>query len=252
MKVEKRSSLSLLKWSITAIIVFSINFSIVLSSCQKTGVMPQFSALTIFIRHVVDEEELKLFPIQYVNESGNSYMVTDLKYYLSNIKLTQLNGDVYFDSQIHYVDIKKMNSLSIQLDSIKPGKYIKLEFDLGIDSIRNQTGYLSNNVDNLNMAWPVSMEGGYHFLKFEGKYITNSIPYGFAFHFGKSKAIIHYEINLNKSLFYWNEELVLKHNLNEWFKTPKNYNLEIDEPYIMNSDSLINVIRQNGFDAFSI
>lgn len=252
MKVEKKPSLSFLNWGITAIIVFSISFSIVLSSCEKTGVMPQFSSLKISIHHVIDAEDLELFPIQYMNESGNTYSITDMKYYVSSIKLTKQNGDIYFDQQIHYIDIKKTNSLSFVLDSIEPGKYIKIEFDLGIDSVRNQTGFLLNTVDNLNMAWPVSMEGGYHFLKFEGKYNINSVPYGFAFHLGKSKAIIHYEINLNKGLYYWNEELILKHDLNEWFKTPSNYNLEVDEPYIMNSDSLINVIRQNGFDAFSL
>jgi hypothetical protein len=149
MKVEKKPSLSFLNWGITAIIFFSISFSIVLSSCEKTGVMPQFSSLKISIHHVIDAEDLELFPIQYMNESGNTYSVTDLKYYVSSIKLTKQNGDIYFDQQIHYVDIKKTNSLSFVLDSIEPGKYIKIEFDLGIDSVRNQTGFLLNTVDNL-------------------------------------------------------------------------------------------------------
>lgn len=231
------------------LIICCLNY---LSSCEKTGVNPQFSYLTLDIKHSIDGEEIQYDPFQFLNEAGNSYSITDIKYYLSNITLIAENGETHYDNGIYYVDIRKENTLNILIDSIKPGKYVKMNFDLGIDSARNLTGYLPNTLDNLNMAWPVPMGGGYHFLKLEGEFLDGSTPYGFAFHLGKSKMIIHYSLQLNKSLTYWNEKLTLKHNVSEWFKNPLTYDFMIHEPYSMNSDSVMQVVTYNGADVFSL
>lgn len=226
--------------------------SFLLSSCEKTEVMPRFSSLNLQIDHVVNEDVLQLDPIQFVNEAGNVYSVTDVKYYLSNITLTASDGSIFYDAEIHYVDFKETESLFIFLDSIIPGKYNSLSFDLGIDSSRNLTGFLPNTLNNLNMAWPDPMGGGYHFLRFEGKFLIGPNTYGFAFHLGKSMMKIHYVLDLNKELKYWNETIHLKHDLNEWFKTPTTYDFNIHEPYTMNSDSVMQVIKLNGSNAFSL
>lgn len=234
---------------VVILIICCLNY---LSSCEKTGVDPQFSYLQIDIEHSIDGAALQFDPIQFVNEAGNSFAITDLKYYLSNISLEAENGELFFDNGIYYLDIRKTKSLSILLDSIKPGTYKNISFDLGIDSLRNLTGYLPNTLDNLNMAWPVPMGGGYHFLKLEGKFIDGITPYGFAFHLGKSNAIVHYSLELDKKLTYWNERIKLKHNVSEWFKNPLTYDFIIHEPYSMNSDSVMQVIRLNGSDVFSL
>lgn len=246
---RSRSILTGVNLFVIILIICCLNY---LSSCEKTGVDPQFSYLSIDIKHSVDGVDIQYDPYQFVNEAGNSYSITDLKYYLSNISLQEENGETHHDNGIYYIDIRNDNTLRILLDSIKPGKYAKITFDLGIDSSRNLTNYLPNTLDNINMAWPVPMGGGYHFLKLEGKFLDGSMPYGFAFHLGKSKMIIHYSLVLDKKLTYWNEKLTLKHNVSQWFKDPLTYDFLIHEPYSMNSDSVMQVITYNGADVFSL
>lgn len=231
------------------LLLFCMNF---LSSCDKTEVMPRFSSLNIQLKHVVDENDLLLDPINYINEAGNDYSVTDLMYFLSNVRLVSKNGVHHHDLGIYYVNYKDLSSLSIQIDSINPGFYDSISFDLGIDAARNLSGYLPNTIENINMAWPVGMGGGYHFLKFEGKFMDGTTPYGFAFHIGKSEMIIHYSLPLKKNLKLWNEKITLKHNVSEWFKNPLSYDFLIHEPYSMSSDSVMHVLQLNGADIFSL
>lgn len=252
MEVKLRQSNSIAARLSLIVIVLIICCSKMLSSCGKTGVMPRFSSLHINLKHTVDGDSVYLDPYQYLNAAGNVYSITDLKYYISNIRLIGADGNLYYDEIIHYVDLSKTQSMSFVLDSIVPGLYSKISFDLGIDSTRNSTGSLTNTVDNLNMAWPITMGGGYHFLKFEGKFISNGSNYGFAFHTGKSKSIIHYEFDLNKKLNYWNEHITLNHNLSEWFKNPTTYDFDFFEPYTMNDDSVMQVVQINGQDVFSL
>ncbi len=223
-----------------------------LSSCKKTEVNPRFSVLQFQIIHEFDFNSLELDPVQYVNEAGNQFSITDLKYYLSNIRLHHQDGTIFYDPNIYLVDVKNASSGFFKLDSIPPGFYTSISFDLGIDSSRNYAGSIANTMDNLNMAWPFVMGGGYHFLKFEGKFHSNNLPFGFAFHLGKSSSIIHYSLPLNRKLTYWNEHLVLHHNVDEWFKNPVSYDFNFMEPYSMSSDSVMKVIKTNGADVFSL
>lgn len=224
---------------------------ILISSCKKTEVPPRFSSLIFEINHNVDGESVSLDPFQFSNDAGNLYTITDYKYYLSNIQFISNNGEIYTDPAIHLVDIKKNGSCSFLLDSIPPGTYTTLSFDLGLDSIINVSNGLLNSIDNINMAWPDMLGGGYHFLKFEGKtWINNSIN-GFAIHLGKNPNKIHFSFPIHKKMIYWNEKLVLHHNINEWFKNPLSYNFELHELYTMDNDSVMQVIKNNGKDVFS-
>lgn len=226
--------------------------ALLFSNCNKIEQAPRYAKLEVNLLHMVGESELLMNSLQYTNEAGNNYGVTDLKYYISNITLKAVSGNHYYNPGIYYVDIKQAHTLSILLDSIPPGKYSVLSFDLGIDSERNLTGFLPNTLNNINMSWPVSMGGGYHFLKFEGNFEEAASTYGFAFHLGKSLMRIHYDLQFNKEFKYWNETLQLKHDISEWFKNPVTYDFSIHEPYSMFSDSVMQVVKNNGADVFKL
>jgi hypothetical protein len=50
---------------------------------------------------------------------------------------------------------------------------------------------LSTTLDNLNMAWPTAMGGGYHFLKMEGHYLDSlNTNQGYAIHIGKNENLM--------------------------------------------------------------
>lgn len=223
-----------------------------ITSCDKDQIQPKEAKVKIDIRHYFENEELQLIPVMYINENGDTINVTDLKYYISEITFKNDNGITYRDLDIHYVDVKQPSSLQVFVDSVPPGKYDKMIFSLGIAEERNISNSLPNTMNNVNMAWPDLMGGGYHFLKFEGQFLLNGQFYGYAFHLGKSKHKIVYELDLNKNLIFWNEQIVLKHDVSEWFKSPILYDFEIHEPYSMDNDSVMGVVKLNGSDVFSL
>jgi hypothetical protein len=220
-------------------------------SCDKTNIPPEYAKLKISLFHHFEGDKLELSPKYYVDEAGDSINVTDLKYYLSNITLISKEGKVFHDLDIFYVDVKQPQSLLLLIDSIPPGDYQDMYFNLGIDEDRNFPYSLPNTLNNINMIWPELMGGGYHFMKLEGQFKLNGNNFGYAFHLGKSKSRIDYNLSINKSLKYWNEKIVLNHDVSEWFKNPLNYDFAIHEPYSMSSDSVIGVLKLNGSDVFS-
>lgn len=222
------------------------------TSCDKQNIGPKEAKLKLNVAHHFDDQSVELAPVQYINENGDTITVNDVKYFISGISFTTADGDVFRDLDIHYIDIKQPLSYQLIIDSIPPGFYKKMNFSLGIDEARNISNALPNTMNNVNMAWPDLMGGGYHFLKFEGQFLIDGQFYGYAFHLGKNKHRIDYELNLNKNFKYWNEELFLYHDLSEWFKSPVLYDFEIHEPYSMDNDSVMGVVKLNGSDAFSL
>lgn len=111
---------------------------------------------------------------------------TTFKYYVSNIKLKKSDGTWWIDTESYYlIDASVSNSNILSLKNIPAGTYTKLEYTLGVDSIRNvsgaQTGALS--ISN-GMFW--SWNSGYIMLKAEGT-SPNATSGNFAFHFGGFK-----------------------------------------------------------------
>jgi hypothetical protein len=111
---------------------------------------------------------------EYTNENGDPFNVTMLKYYISNIKLTDANGNVFEDpttddgSKGYYlVDAAAPESHEITLNDIPAGDYEKLEFTIGVDAERVSEGAQTGALDPVNeMFW--SWNAGWIFYKFEG------------------------------------------------------------------------------------
>jgi hypothetical protein len=225
----------------------------VVTNCSKETIPPTTAKLKLVFTHVVDDKSLELEPEYFTNDAGNNYTVTDLKYYISAIHLHGKNVD-YIRKTYHYVDIRKENTLMLLLENIPPNNYHSISFNIGLDSVQNSPHSLPNTLDNVNMVWPTMMGGGYHFLKFEGKYRFEEESYGFALHLGKNTNLIRLSLDFPspQSLTKWNEKIVLKHNLNEWFRNPTDYNLEEEASYTMNNDEAMQIISQNGQSVFSI
>ncbi|MBI2258587.1 MAG: hypothetical protein HYU67_06765 [Flavobacteriia bacterium] len=227
-----------------------LNLLLIVLSCSKSE-QKLVAKVKINFTHQLGSDYINFDPHTYTNEAGNMFTLTDLHYYISNITLFSNEfSDSIVDSQIHYLDLKKSETLFFELNDIPLGKYTSLHFDLGIDSARNVFAYLDNTIENQNMIWPEPMGGGYHFMKLEGRYLLNGSYYGYAFHLGKSKMRIHYELPLNKEIKNTSDKIEIVHDILEWFKNPLTYDLTIHEAYSMNNDSVMNVLKKNGQDVF--
>lgn len=116
----------------------------------------------------------------YTNSSGESFTVTKLKYYISNVRLLKDDAVVYSLPDGYFlVDEADQASTKLLLPDVPGGAYTSVKFTLGVDSARNVSGAQTGALDPANgMFWTWST--GYIFYKLEG---TSPVaPGGIAYH----------------------------------------------------------------------
>lgn len=187
------------------------------------------------------------------NAAGNYYSVVHLKMYVSNITLKKENGSSLSFNKVYYLDPSDSLKNSIAIDALPKGNYTEMSFLLGLDSIHNIDYGLPSNLDNLNMAWPTAMGGGYHFLKMEGYFLDSlSVSNGYAIHLGTNHNLS--RISINKQMVQedglHNYSLVF--NINEVFVNPYLYDLNKEPVYTMSDSTAMYKIKTNIKDAFTI
>lgn len=103
----------------------------------------------------------------YLNDNGDSFQVTKLSYYISNIKLHDNDGKVYAVPESYYLlQQEDPGSLSFTLNDIPEGNYTSVSFLIGVDSIRNVSGAQTGALDPVHgMFW--DWNTGYIMAKFE-------------------------------------------------------------------------------------
>lgn len=151
---------------------------IVLASCKKDST-PEYNSnvkanLSVEFDNIAGSADLQLNTGNYTNASAESFKVTMLKYYVSNFKLTNVDGSVYTVPQDDsYFLIDESNTAMHEAElSVPEGEYKTLSFVLGVDSLRNtmdvsqRTGVLDVSGAATDMYW--SWNSGYIFFKLEG------------------------------------------------------------------------------------
>lgn len=225
-----------------------------LISCRKDEPLPPSGdgpAPTFFLSvgHHIDGEALAYDSILYVNEAGHHYSVTRLEYYLSGLVLKGTGG-----TPDHVVEgpwyINGTWGNSFELGRVPDGDYNGISVQLGLPPALNQTNALPNTMENVNMAWPIPMGGGYHFMKFEGHFLHQDQPTGFAMHLGRDEHLVHCDMPGAFSVAGNGGQLDLRFNLNEVFRDPHTYDLAAGNQS-MGSDSLMALLRDNCTNAFT-
>lgn len=167
------------------IYIILILFVISLTNYAQNGL------LNLNFENFVGNKPVELNTTQYINASKETYNITKLKYFISNISLTRQDGTIITIPQeksyflIDQSDSKKL-SPSIQ---VPVGDYNKIEFVLGVDSMRNtmdlssRTGVLDPATEAAGMYW--SWNSGYIFFKMEGtSSFSTAKNNAFAYHIG--------------------------------------------------------------------
>ncbi len=111
---------------------------------------------------------------KYINANSDTFSVTRLNYYISNIRLKNSDGSYFTDGNYYLVDAKdSINTCHLTLKNVPTGNYVSLEYIVGVDSLRNCSGAQTGPLDPIHdMFW--SWNQGYIFFKFEG--YTSSDP----------------------------------------------------------------------------
>ncbi|OYU96424.1 MAG: hypothetical protein CFE21_08490 [Bacteroidetes bacterium B1(2017)] len=230
---------------------------LIIGSCKKDNTESTTNPntqLTLKVTHQVDGKELIFDSMCYVNAGGNKYSVTKLNYYLNGFVLTTKNGDKVYLNGYTYIDGRNPNN-QISIGGFSPGTFTNLSFYIGLDPQHNVSGALENSLNNINMAWPEVIGGGYHFLKMEGYYLDSiHAKQGFTMHLGTNEMLVkHVSLPLTITLADNGSSTInLSMNLNEWFKNPHTWDFNKDGNYTMAIPELMTLLKNNGTDVFTI
>jgi hypothetical protein len=106
-----------------------------------------------------------------------------LRYYFTNIVLHKADGSTWAEPESYrIVDVRGNSMPTLTLDNVPSGRYTKISFMIGVDSLRNTSGAQTGALDPAEtMFW--SWTTGYIFIKAEG--VSPSAPQGmFVYHIG--------------------------------------------------------------------
>ncbi len=155
---------------------------ILFSSCVKDTKIepvpsePSVPGEVIFkFRAKVKNEDLVPETKMYTNATEDSFTVTKFNYYISNIRLTREDGSVYVESESYHLMEHVTGNTSFAMKQVPPGNYRKVEFLIGVDSLRNVSGVQQGDLNpGRGMFW--NWEQGYLFFKLEGAFNTSNTP----------------------------------------------------------------------------
>ncbi|MFY0672886.1 MAG: hypothetical protein JXQ87_05755 [Bacteroidia bacterium] len=205
----------------------------------------------------IDESPLVVDQETYTNAAGNAFFVSRLQMYLSEIELHLADNSKLMIADFHYFDLLDSSSYKVKLTDVEHNMADSISFIFGLRNELNTNYALPNDIENINMQWPTPMGGGYHYMKFEGKFAhSDGQMHNYNVHLGrlvdaKGKSDPYFR----KSFALNNVELnsdVLKikviMNLNGWFDGEENYNMENFGEGIMGSHKAQRLLEENGID----
>lgn len=173
-------------------------------SCQKESSQidsAEKGELTIKFDHIVGGQKLQL-NTEYRNVTNETFTINTVKYYVSNVTVTNTDGVKYVVPQDDsYFLIEGKDGVVGQAKlNVPEGDYTKISFVLGVDSLRNvaQIDKLTGDLDPANgMHW--GWNSGFIFFKMEGSSdVSTAKDKKYRYHiggFGKYEAV---SINNNK------------------------------------------------------
>jgi hypothetical protein len=126
--------------------------------------------LKIYFEAMVGDSALVLSTSTYTNQAADTFNVTVLKYYISNIKITKSDNSVFIEpNSYHLIDHSDEATLTVNIANVPYGSYKAIEFMIGVDSTKSAagSGAQTGALDVANgMYW--MWNSGYIMAKMEG------------------------------------------------------------------------------------
>lgn len=172
-----------------AAIATLLSLTIFLSSCTKeddTTSTTTSDELTgdfvLEFENLYDTDPLNL-ETEYYTGTSDTLSFSTVRYYISNIQLTKLDGTIWSEeNSYHLLDHKVPSSQLVSIKNVPAGEYYKVNYLIGVDSAKNVSGAQEGDLSPANdMFW--SWSTGYIFFKLEGT-STQAADGNFAYHIG--------------------------------------------------------------------
>ena len=262
---------------ISALITILCSITII-SSCDKPDepAQEEKGKIIFHFAHYNEGAEQIFDTMMYTNAAGNNYLVSEIQYFISDIKLHKADGSVQFIDDwkdIHYVDTDIESTQTWQVyDPIEPGDYENISFTFGISEEKNQSLMFLNPPER-DMFWPEYLGGGYHYMKLNGKWLAeDGVVKPFNFHLGIGQIYAggminpdsitgfvqnYFEVQLPASSFSINDgetiSFEIRMNVENWFQNPHIYNHDTWGGDIMQNQEAMKMGCDNGeADVFSV
>ncbi len=250
----------------------------ILSACKKDDktTPPSPSGKIIFsINHQVNGEPLTENDLIYTNAAGNEYLITEVKYFISDITFYKNDGSkkvIGNWKDIFYVDENIPETKTIRFfDKILAGTYDSITLIFGISEQKNKS-YMFVNPPEVDMFWPEVLGGGYHYMMINGKWKdTTGFIQPFNFHLGIGQLYHgnstnvdsiytfvqnYFMVHLPGSGFTLKDQDTLTFNLSmnieKWFENPHIFDFNYWGGAIMQNQPAMQMAKENGWDVFAI
>ena len=235
----------------------------ILVSCTKPK---GYGDLTLNISYSINDKALITDTLCYTNEAGNTFMITEIQWFLSNMELMDENGDWHSlqhrnvstlfpipQDGIFYFDTNLPESQAIQMASLPCAHYASLRFTFGLDAEDNRSG-LFNDPPEANMFWPEPLGGGYHYMKLNGKFVNADDQLApLNIHLGFCQQPNHFTVELPIDLTIAENaenQLDLVMVIDNWFRSPNLIDFNEWGSAIMQNQAAQQALKENGNDVF--
>lgn len=238
--------------------------------CDKNETpAPQPGKINFRFTHYNQGEPQQFDTMKYVNAAGNEYLVNEIQYFISDVRLQFSDGSIQLLDgwkDIHYVDSDlPATHIWPVFDELKAGDVEKVIFTFGITAEKNHSLMFVNPPER-DMFWPEVLGGGYHYLKLNGKWRTpDSQVFPFDFHLGigqiYSGGVVHvdsitgfvqnhFDVELPGSSFTISEgdliDAEIRMHVENWFQSPNIYNHDTWGGDIMQTQAAMQMGCENG------
>lgn len=259
----------------TKSVIFLLILATLLGSCRKDKQEEVKSRMLIHFEHKVDGEPLATDQMIYTNAAGNVYEVTEVMYFISDLKLHHSDGTVVEPAtweDIYYIDTNIPSTTTWNLPGdIPAGVYDSITFVFGISEEKNQS-YIFVNPPEVNMAWPDLLGGGYHYLMLNGWWLDpDDVRQSYNFHLGigqiyendsgQVKDIIgfvqnYFTVKADGPAFEVEDGMLIEAGLTmhieNWFQNPYIYDHNQWGGAIMQNQAAMQMGCENGRDVFTV
>ncbi|WP_439880119.1 MbnP family protein [Pontibacter sp. MBLB2868] len=154
-----------------------------LSACSKDDNKATPGEVEVEIKNMVGTSPLQLNGTIYTSPAGDTYAVSNLKYYISNVKLISQYGQFVYVEPESYHLVAQDGSMSFVLQEVPMGMYNKIELAIGVDQAHNHSTDQEGDLDPGNeMVW--DWDTGYKFLSLVGNFEGDTKNGNLVFHVG--------------------------------------------------------------------
>lgn len=212
----------------------------------------------ITFKNTVKGSPLVLNTVSYTNANGQAYTVSKLKYYISNVYVTNIDKSSAEGESYHLIDEGNAVSKSFSF-AANVEQYSHLNFTIGVDSLRNVSGAQTGALDPLNdMFW--TWNSGYIMAKLEGNspastQVNNKLQYHIGGFSGADNAVKKISFTLPITAQMLNvspnktSEIFIDADIDKWFSNNVNFTTEAA---IMTPGPLSNKIANNYMNMFTV